>query len=260
MGTTFNAVGLAIVSDKSYSQLAEEVGEIGTRTTIYRRGAQLHGCCFKFGQGLEVWTIIHESAQGIFYADCRPAFRPEHIIKLTPWEMVEYDEEGQAVVRGHVPTNNTELVFELQNLTELNAALFHRPHLMVALAGLAYSAKGCVRKLPPRFVLTDKVSRRRRNCENDYTIRGQVLSLKHFQNPVTNCELIWAYVDTGSLKVELIVSANDVRGKIELMGIISATIWLQGYILNDEAVASRYEGVDRSFHPLNIWAALRRDN
>ncbi|MEW6731892.1 MAG: DUF3881 family protein [Acidobacteriota bacterium] len=260
MGTTFDAVGFSIADDEAYNQLAEHAGEMGSRSTIYRRGARLHGCCFKLGQGLEIWTVLYESEQGLFYADCRPAFRPDHITILSPWELTEYDEDGEAVVRGFVEGTQSEIVFELQNLTELDTALFRRQQLSVALAGLGYSAHTCARRLPGRFLLTEKAVRQRQSCENDYTLRGRVLSCRYIKNPMTNSQLLWAYLDTGSVKLEVVVNANDVRGEVKLGGVISASVWLQGYIFDDDAIAARYEGVDRTFQQIDFWASLRREN
>lgn len=260
MGSTFDAVGFSIPNDESYNQLAEHAGENGSRSTIYRRGAKLHGCCLKLGQGLEIWTVLYESEQGLFYADCRPAFRPDHIISLSPWELTEYDEDGEAVVRGCLLGSNQEIVFELQNLTELDTALFRRQQLSVALAGLGYSASSCVRRLPGRFVLTEKTVRHRQSCENDYTLRGRVLAFRRIKNTLTNSELIWAYLDTGQIKVELVVNKNDLRGEVKVGGVLSASVWLQGYIFDDEAIAARYEGVDRTFQPVDFWSGLRREN
>jgi len=39
----------------------------------------------------------------MYYADCRPAFRSRYVRTVLPWELVEYDEDGEAIVRGGVP-------------------------------------------------------------------------------------------------------------------------------------------------------------
>src|SRR5262249_49499335 len=163
-----------------------------------------------------------------------------------PWELTEYDEDGEAIVRGSVDGTESDLIFELQNLTEVDAAIFRRQQLFVALAGLGYSASSCARRLPGRFVPTEKVVRHRQSCENDYAGRGQVLSYRRIKNSLTNSELVWAYLDTGVVKLEVIVNANDLRGEVKAGGVLSASIWLQGYIFDDEAIAARYEGVDRT--------------
>lgn len=260
MGSTFNAVGFSVPNDDIYNRLAEHAGEVGFRTLIYRRGAKLHGRCFKLGHGLEVWTILYESEQGLFYVDCRPAFRPDHIININPWELTEYDEEGEAIVKGIPIGLNREIIFELQNLTELEVAIFRQPQLPVALAGLAYSANICTRNLAGRFVHTAKSSRRNRVCENDYRIRGRVLTCRRLKNPVTGQELVWVYLDTDLLKLEVVVNAEDLRGEVKVGSILSANIWLQGYIFNEDEIAARYEGVDRSYQFSEFWSVLKRDN
>lgn len=258
MGSMFEAVGFSIKDDDAYNQLAIKVSELGSRRTIYRRGAKLHGCCYKIGQGLEVWTVLYESDRGLVYADCRPAFRPGHIYTLNPWELTEYDEDGEAVVRGYI--DGKELVFELQNLTELDTALFHRPYLRVGFAGLGYSAQICKRPMPSRFLPTSKLIKWRGSCENDYTIRGKVLALRNIKNPITNSELVWVYIDTGAVKLEAVFNTSKVRGELRTGATISGKVWLQGYILGDSDVEARYEGVDRSFQIADFWTHLRRDN
>jgi hypothetical protein len=81
---------------------------------VRRERRTLHGCCWHLGEGLEVWTVLHESPEGFFYADCRPAFRSRHLVTLFPWEITEYEADGEAIVRAVDAATNTELVFELR--------------------------------------------------------------------------------------------------------------------------------------------------
>src|SRR5215212_11671350 len=76
MNPTFETIGLEVASEKAFNYLAERAGDQGEPTQLSRRGAVLHGRCWKLGEGLEVWTVLYESGSGdLFYADCRPGFR-----------------------------------------------------------------------------------------------------------------------------------------------------------------------------------------
>ena len=80
MEETFEAIGIDVPSEKDFNHLAERAGDQGEPTQLCRRGAVLHGRCWKLGDGLEVWTVLYESGTGeIFYADCRPGFRARSI-------------------------------------------------------------------------------------------------------------------------------------------------------------------------------------
>ena len=117
---TFETIGLEVSSEKAFNYLAERAGDQGEATQLSRRGAVLHGRCWKLGEGLEVWTVLYESGSGdVFYADCRPGFRARYIQTIAPWALTEYDEEGEAVVHGFREGTDCEVLFELQNLTEV---------------------------------------------------------------------------------------------------------------------------------------------
>ena len=75
MNPTFETIGLEVSSEKAFNYLAERAGDQGEPTQLSRRGAVLHGRCWKLGEGLEVWTVLYESGSGdLFYADCLPDF------------------------------------------------------------------------------------------------------------------------------------------------------------------------------------------
>ena len=142
MNPTFETIGLEVPSEKAFNYLAERAGDQGEPTQLSRRGAVLHGRCWKLGQGLEVWTVLYESGSGdVFYADCRPGFRARYIQTISPWALTEYDEEGEAVVHGYREGTDCEVLFELQNLTEVGPAGFRAQELHVGLCGLAYRAR-----------------------------------------------------------------------------------------------------------------------
>jgi hypothetical protein len=61
MNGTFETIGLEVPSEKAFNYLAERAGDQGEATQLNRRGAVLHGRCWKLGEGLEVWTVLYES-------------------------------------------------------------------------------------------------------------------------------------------------------------------------------------------------------
>ena len=111
MNPTFETIGLEVSSEKAFNYLAERAGDQGEPTQLSRRGAVLHGRCWKLGEGLEVWTVLYESGSGdLFYADCRPGFRARYIQTIAPWALTEYDEEGEAVIHGYREGTDCEVL------------------------------------------------------------------------------------------------------------------------------------------------------
>src|SRR5205823_1961989 len=152
-----------------------EAHQHGTINRVPREQATLHGCCWHLGEGLEVWTVLHESKEGLFYADCRPAFRGRHGFRLYPWEITEYEEDGEATVRALIEGSETEMIFELQNITEIDPAVFRERALTATVSGLAYHARALSRAAEPLFVPLAQVSSRKQVAENDYAVRGTIL-------------------------------------------------------------------------------------
>src|ERR1043165_1972903 len=151
MGELFDAIGFKVYDAASYQALAEEAQQRGALSQARRDQAVLHGCCWSLGEGLEVWTVLHESRAGLFYADCRPAFRGRQVFTLYPWEIVEYEEDGEAFARAKLLGSSTELIFELQNITEINPVDFRDSAITATVAGLAYRARLNKRAQAPLF-------------------------------------------------------------------------------------------------------------
>ncbi|MEK6287669.1 MAG: DUF3881 family protein [Acidobacteriota bacterium] len=266
MAELFQAIGFEVADEHSYNLLVEYVETNGQRTRAQRGEAALHGRCWKVGDGLEVWSILYERGADLYYADCRPAFRSRYVRTILPWELVEYDEDGEAIVRGGV-RGAPDIVFELQNLTELDDADFRESHLHVALAGIAYAAR--VRPYsrrvidPPahRFDLAERLDGfADKACENDYVISGRVLSWRDIRNPVTAADLVWIYVDAASIRLEVLANRRALRGQLKIGAEITANIWLQGHVLKESDLSARYEGVDQEYEQADFWAGLRRGN
>jgi hypothetical protein len=265
MAELFGAIGFQITDEHSYNSLVEFVDGNGARTRAQRGEASLHGRCWKIGDGLEVWSVLYERGSEFYYADCRPAFRSRYVRAILPWELIEYDEDGEAIVQGLIQ-GGPEVIFELQNLTEIHQNVFRESHLHIALAGLAYTAyimpnSSHTAKPSYRFELAEKLEELAEDaCENDYLITGNVLAWRDLRNPVTDSRLVWAYVDAGSIRLEILISRDVLRGEIKIGAGLSANIWLQGHILVDADLFARYEGVDREYETADFWNKLRRSN
>ncbi len=263
MDVTFETIGLEIPSEKAFNHLAERAGDQGEPTQLSRRGAVLHGRCWKLGEGLEVWTVLYESGTGdIFYADCRPGFRARYTQRISPWALTEYDEEGEAVVHGYCDGTDTEVLFELQNLTEVGTAGFRAQELYVGLCGLAYRARVNERKpARARWQPLERSAPQRAAHENDWSLSGRIIAFKPLKNPLSGSELYWVYLDLERLKLEVLVNRRALHGgQLSVGAMLSAEVWLQGHVLDERALRSRYEGADRAYAIGAYWSGLRRKN
>jgi len=264
MDITFETIGLEVPSEKAFNHLAERAGDQGEATKLFRRGAVLHGRCWKLGEGLEVWTVLYESGTGdIFYADCRPGFRARYAQRISPWALTEYDEEGEAVVHGYCDNTETEVLFELQNITEVGNLGFRAHELHVGLCGLAYRARVCdpARAAKVRWQPLEKYAPTRAAHENDWSLCGRIIAFKPLRNPLSGSELYWVYLDLECLRLEVLVNRRALRGSTLKVGaLMSAEVWLQGHVLDEQAVRTRYEGVDKAYAPAAFWNHLKRHN
>jgi hypothetical protein len=262
MNATFETIGLEVPSEKAFNYLAERAGDQGEATQVSRRGAVLHGRCWKLGEGLEVWTVLYESGTGdVFYADCRPGFRARYIQTITPWALTEYDEEGEAVVHGYREGSDCEVLFELQNLTEVGPGGFRAQELHVGLCGLAYRARVRTAPAKTRWLPLDKAAPSRAAHENDWSLSGRVIAFKPLKNPLSGSDLYWIHLDLEKMNLEILVNQRALRGDQLAPGVtLDAEIWLQGHVLDELALRSRYEGVDVSCSTANFWAQLKRKN
>ena len=262
MDATFETIGLEVPSEKAINFLAERAENHGEPTQLSRRGAVLHGRCWKLGDGLEVWTVLYESETGdVFYANCRPGFRARYAQRVAPWALTEYDEEGEAVVHGYCDGTDTEVLFELQNLTEVGTLGFRAPAVYVGLCGLAYRAHVCAREMNSRWLPLERAVPSRAAHENDWILRGRVIAFKPLRNPLSGSELYWIYVDAGGLKLEVLVNSRALTGCDLQIGVtVSAEVWLQGHVLDDQALRLRYEGIDRKSTAQQFWTRFSRAN
>jgi hypothetical protein len=262
MDATFETIGLEVPSEKAINFLAERAENQGEASQLSRRGAVLHGRCWKLGEGLEVWTVLYESGTGdVFYANCRPGFRARYAQRIAPWALTEYDEEGEAVVHGYCDGTDTEVLFELQNLTEVGTDGFRAPALHVGLCGLAYRARVCSRGMDARWLPHERGAPSRAAHENDWIVRGRVIAFKPLINPLSGSELYWIYLDLERLKLEVLVNARALSGaRLEIGATISAEVWLQGHVLDSRALRQQYEGVDQACSIADLWSHFLRHN
>ncbi len=261
MNPTFETIGLEVSSEKAFNYLAERAGDQGEPTQLSRRGAVLHGRCWKLGEGLEVWTVLYESGSDMFYADCRPAFRARCIQTITPWALTEYDEEGEAIIHGYREGTDCEVLFELQNLTEVGPSGFRAQELHIGLCGLAYRARVRRGRTKTRWMPLEKAAPSRAAHENDWSLSGRVIAYKPLRNPLSGEELFWIHLDLERIKLEVLVNQRSLRGDVLQIGAtLDAEVWLQGHVLDEQTLKSRYEGVDTSCRLGSFWSALKRRN
>ena len=266
MAELFQSIGFEVVDEDSYNRLADYAETSGQRSIMQRGEATLHGRCLRVGEGLEVWSVLYEKGESLYYADCRPSYRSRYVHRIQPWELIEYDEDGEAIVRG-TSSKGEPILFELQNITEADPSLFREMELSVGLAGIAYSCQ----ILNPDNRKSDDSSRPRLElirsghdgsmevCESDYNLRGTIRALRQFHNPMTRSELVWLYVDAGFIHLELITSRGRIKGRPRIGSTIVGSLWLQGHLLGPSEVGARYEGVDLDSAPADFWSHLRRD-
>jgi len=261
MNPTFETIGLEVSTEKAFNYLAERAGDQGEPTQLSRRGAVLHGRCWKLGEGLEVWTVLYESNTGeLFYADCRPGFRARYIQTIAPWALTEYDEEGEAVIHGYREGTDCEVLFELQNLTEVGPGGFGAHELHIGLCGLAYRAHVRSSKAKTRWMPLEKAAPARAAHENDWSLCGRVIAFKPLRNPLSGGELFWIHLDLERIKLEVLVNRRALRGELAVGSSLEAEVWLQGHVLDEHALRSRYEGVDHAYSRASFWSSLRRRN
>jgi hypothetical protein len=259
MSEPFDAIGFHLANEAAFQHLAEEARAQGAVSRVPRERGVLNGCCWQLGAGIEVWTMFYETREGAFFADCRPAFRSQQIFRLYPWEIAEYEEDAEAIARGTF-NGEQEIVFALQNITEIDPADFRERPIVAVLAGLAYRARVNTRPGTPVFARLDRIYAHRKSLENDYAVRGPILSWREIKNGRTASDLLVVSVDAGKIKVEVVVRRDALKGELKRGGWFSSEVWLQGHILNDRELRLRYEGVDHEMPPDLIWQRLRRMN
>jgi hypothetical protein len=97
--------------------------------------------------------------------------------------------------------------------------------------------------------------------ENDWSLSGRVIAFKPLRNPLSGSELYWIHVDLERMRLEVLVNQRALRGdELATGATLDAEVWLQGHVLDEEALRSRYEGVDLGCSAGRFWEALKRSN
>jgi hypothetical protein len=260
MEITFEAIGLEIANENAFNSLAEDVGKRGEATRLSRQSGILHGRCWKLGEGLEVWTLLYETEDGeIFYADCRAGFRAKYAQQINPWILTESDEDGEAIVHGFIQNTTTEVLFQLQNLTEVGMSVFGQSILKLGLCGLAYNVEISEKKEIYWKTFDETVQNVAGTEANEWCFSGKVLEFETLKNPHTGNELSWIYLNLGDFNLEVLVNQRNFHGqKLKIGSTLSGELWLQGHILTESI--KLYEGVDYSNNTADFWKHLRKRN
>lgn len=262
MEVAFNAIGLEILNETAYNTLAEDANVRGEASRLTRKNGILHGRCWRLGLGLEVWTVIYESQTGeSFYADCRPGFRARFKQKINPWIMTEFDEQGEALIHGFIEDTDTEVLFELQNLTEVGAANFQSSSLTVGLCGLAHRARIAGKKSAKYWKAFEDHSSPVQKEENIWSLCGEIISASSLKNPFTGTSLYWIHLNLEDFQLEILVNNQTLQGKKPKIGeMLEADVWLQGHIISESTLYERYEGVDFTVRTIDFWRHFKKTN
>ena len=262
MEITFDAIGLEVPNKKALNNLVQDSGKRGEVSHLTRKEGILHGRCRRLGEGLEVWTVSYESQTGeVVYADCRPGFRAKFTRRINPWLMTELDRKGEARVHGFIEDSEVEVLFELQNLTEVGAANFQQNVLNVGLCGLAYHAEIVGQEKPKHWEPTHHEFERKRVKENDWSLCGEIIAFNVVRNPFSGSDIFWIHLDLEDFSLEVLVNQRSLNSKnLHVGAMMRADVWLQGHIVSESTFYSRYEGVDFKYRTVDFWKTFKKLN
>ena len=165
------------------------------------------------------------------------------------------------MVHGYRESTECEVLFELQNLTEVGPAGFSAQELHVGLCGLAYRARVRKGTAKTRWMPLERAAPSRAAHENDWSLCGKVIAFKPLKNPLSGSDLYWIHLDLERIKLEVLVNQRTLRGDSLAPGAtLEAEVWLQGHVLDEQALRSRYEGVDHTCAAASFWSGLKRRN
>lgn len=258
MEIAFDAIGLEIQSDQAFDNLAADAGRHGEASSLPRKSGVLHGKCWRLGEGLEVWSVMYESDSGEIYQPvCRPGFRARYARRINPWIMTEFAEDGEALIHGYLENTDVEVLFELQNLTEVETKNLQLFSLDVSLCGLAYRAE-TVKDASKVFW---KSLGGGEHNENDWSLCGRIIAVETISNQHSGSDLYWIYLDLGEFRLELLVNQKTLPQQKPVVGeFLKAEVWLQGHILKNSDRRAAYEGVDYSVRTIDYWKKFQKLN
>lgn len=260
MGDIFEAIGIKLQDEESYKQLAEAARKYGKRSTISRPNAIIQGYCWSLIEGIEIWSIIYESKDGTYIADCRPALRNSRTLQVNDWEILEFIEDGEALVSGKV--QGYDLVFELQNFTELDEYAYQKQILNAHIAGMCYQAKVINSLIPSKITAqaNTKNSQTSSYAENDFIVSGQLLTWREMMNPITQRTFFQLELEIGEMRLDLTINESQLEGVLTNNVWVTAEAWLQGFLICEQEQQAKYEGLDFTTPPSQHWLKLRREN
>lgn len=261
MDIAFDAIGLEVKNQRALHELAIDVGRRGEVSELRRNDVTLHGRCFKFGRGLEVWTMLYESEPGkIVFADCRPAFRSRFYHRISPWLLTEHSVEGVAGVHGFIDDTEFEVLFELQNLTEVAPGVLDQRVLTVGLCGLAYCAEISEEPIEQKWISADESTEGSGESDSDWLVSGRIVAFDSIRNASSGADLYWILAEVFGVRLEILVNPRVLKhDQVSVGSYISAHIWLQGHI-SARRGRGGYEGLDPAVDPSQFWSAFRRRN
>ena len=261
METAFKAIGFDVSTENAYAALAADVGARGEISVLDRADGVLYARCLKLGSGLEVWMQFYESSAGVVvYTNYRPGFRARRVMKIAPWILTESDRDGTSMIHGFIDDTNAEVLFQLQNRTEISPLLFEGESLHVGLCGLAYRAEISQKELPASWLSYDETTTDIDAEENIWGITGRIAKLEQLRNKHSAADLYWLLVETKEFELEVIVNGNVLSGVPRIGASIVAEVWLQGHVVVAGRLRGRYEGVDLSVNTVDHWQRFRRLN
>jgi hypothetical protein len=107
----------------------------------------------------------------------------------------------------------------------------------------------------------EKAAPSRAAHENDWSLSGTVIAYKPLKNPLSGSDLYWIHLDLDRIRLEVLVNQRALRGDSLATGVtLDAEVWLQGHVLDEQALRSRYEGVDHTCSAASFWSGLKRRN
>jgi len=80
------------------------------------------------------------------------------------------------------------------------------------------------------------------------------------RNRLSGGDIVVADVDVGLMNLEVVINLDDLGDQPKVGSILRARIWLQGHVLDERLLNTRYEGVDREIASAQHWSMLKREN
>ena len=77
---------------------------------------------------------------------------------------------------------------------------------------------------------------------------GEIIAFNALRNPFTGSDLYWIHLDLPDFELEVLVNQRNFNGEnLHIGAKLKADVWLQGHIVSESTLYSRYEGVDYKY-------------